>query len=116
MKNKIIVSYQKQFDNNGTCYTQTIKINKNFIRYINKLIEHEKENNFNNMALYNSMGIFSVCNLFWYLEALQENEVNYLTITQLHFIRYYILENNKKMYNILNKKIKLDRNTILIGF
>ena len=104
---KLIVSYQKRWGSDGTCYNQTIKLDKNFIKYINKQIKyyHNASDEIKNI-ICDSVG-FSKC-YDCYLDELNEKEsVNYLFLTQLSFIYYYLSINN---YDVSRIKI---RNTII---
>ena len=105
---KVVVSYQKHFDNNGTCYNQVIKLDKSFMKYINKLVRYYFESSYeiqNIIAESVGFSMYYDC----YLEELDTKEkYNYLTLTQLSFIYYYLFVNN---YDV--SRIKR-RNTLLI--
>lgn len=104
---KIIVSYQKRWGTDGTCYNQTIKLDKNFIKYINKLIKkyHESDDELKNI-ICDRVGFSKYYDC--YLDELNTKEsINYLFLTQLSFIYYYLSINN---YDV--SRIKR-RNTII---
>ena len=102
---KIKVDYKKHIANDGTIYDQTITLPKDFVKYINKnikyyhnLSEEVKECTAENIGFSKYYD--------YYLEELKA-DINFLTLTQLKFIYYYLNINN---YD--TKKIKV-RNTII---
>lgn len=109
---KISVSYQKEFGNDGTVYTQTIKISKNFLLFLAKKIKDEIKSDYKNHtsnAFKNSGYAYgdklkAVC----YLKELDTSkDKHFLTLTQLRFIYPYIA------FNFDASRVKTDRNTIL---
>lgn len=109
---KIKISYQKQYGNNGTVYTQKITIPKELAFYINSKIQNEKMCCFRNDNLYKKMGIYDFNKLDLYLDYIDFDKINYLSITQLRFIKYYLILNVEDTLKYV-RKVKSDRNTIL---
>lgn len=101
------VSYQKHWDNNGTCYNQTITIDKTmavkFNNYVEKIMKQDKEKTnkthiWNNEEMQREM----------YLKQLALG-VNYTYLTTLnYFVSFLLRETNESI-----KRIKR-RNTIII--
>ena len=85
---KIIVSYRKRWGIDGTCYRQTIKINKTVKKLFNYYLQNEKkqaENNYKKNHCYSSedMKIKS-------LEYLKDG-INYTNLIHLQlFINFYL--------------------------
>lgn len=79
------VNYQKKWGNDGTVYTQTIKIDKDMAEKFNKYVIKIKETLVGKFIYSNEdMKIMS------YLETL-ENKINYTHLTTLqHFIEFYL--------------------------
>lgn len=106
---KIKVNYRQNWGKDGTHYTQTITLDKSFIKYVNKNIKYY----FNatpevRETIANSVGFSTYYDC--YLEELDLKETyNFLTHTQLMFIYYYLEVNNYDTRRIL------DRNTIIKG-
>lgn len=104
---KIKVNYRQNWGKDGTHYDQTITLDKSFIKYINKNIRYYfeaapevKE------TIAKSVGFSTYYDC--YLEELNEKEAyNYLTLTQLRFIYYYLAVNNYDVKRVLY------RNTII---
>ena len=106
-KKKIIVSYQKRWGTDGTVYDQTIKLDKSFIKYINKQVRyyHNASNDVKSI-ICDSVGFSKYYDC--YLQELDASaKINYLFLTQLKFIYYYLSINN---YDV--SRIKA-RNTII---
>jgi hypothetical protein len=105
--NKIKVDYKKHWGKDGTCYSQTITLKKDFLKYINKQID----NYFNSSVevreiIADNSGISTYYDC--YLDKINvEEKYNYLTLTQLLFIEYYLDINN---YD--TRRVKY-RNTII---
>ena len=104
---KIIISYRKNWNNDGTFYNQKIKLNKDFIKYLNKNIRY-----YHNVSddvketICDSVGFSKYYDC--YLKELDtKNKYNYTSQVQLSFIYYYLNINN---YDV--SKIKR-RNTII---
>jgi hypothetical protein len=106
-KKHLIVSYQKAWGKDGTFYDQHIKINKDFIKYINKQIKHYHNADYENKNIIADTIGFSTYYDCYLNELDIRNKYNYLTLTQLSFIYYYLSVNN---YDI--NRIKR-RNTII---
>ena len=106
MKN-IKVDYKKHWGKDGTVYSQTITLEKDFLKYINKNIDYY----FNASSevketIADSIGFSTYYD--YYLEKLDlKEEYNYLTLTQLRFIAYYLYKNNYDLKRVLH------RNTII---
>jgi hypothetical protein len=104
---KLKVDYKKRWGTDGTVYDQTITLNKDFIKYINKNIKyyHNATDEVKEIITKNiGFSKYYDC----YLEELDTTKnINYLYITQLQFIYYYLSINN---YDV--KRVKL-RNTII---
>ena len=98
---KIKVSYQKEWCRDGTVYTQTITIKKDFFRTLNDSIKEEINNNYKNCKLYACGDRLRATT---YLQELDTNKnKHFLRLTQLNFIIPYLQ----------NSRVKKDRNTIL---
>lgn len=99
------VNYFKKWGNDGTCYTQTITINKDIMFKFNNYVKKEK-NKLNNKKIYSN----DEMRILYYLETL-ESGINYTTLTTLRqFIYFYSIYISKKDKNF--KRI-LYRNTII---
>ena len=101
------VGYRKNWGSDGTCYTQTITLTKDFAKYINKQIKyyHNASDETKNI-ICDSVGFSKYYD--YYLDEIDtKKSINYLFLTQLSFIYYYLSINN---YDI--SRIK-KRNTIL---
>lgn len=102
---KIKIDYKKHIAKDGTIYDQTITLSKDFVNYINKNIKYYKNASPEvKNCIAEDIG-FSIY-YDYYLEEIKE-EINFLKMTQLQFIYYYLSINN---YDI--KRIKT-RNTII---
>ena len=81
------INYQKKWGNDGTVYTQTIKINKDMANKFNKYITEIKKT---------LVGKFIYSNqdmkIMYYLETL-ENKINYTHLTTLEYFITFYLEN-----------------------
>ena len=102
---KIIVSYQKEWNNDGTCYTQTIKISKNFLLFLAKKIDDEIKSNYKNYCNYaHGDKLKAEC----YLQQLDTTKnKHFLKLTQLRFIYPYL------QFNFDTSRVKTNRNTII---
>lgn len=105
----IIINYQKHFGNDGTCYTQNIKIDnwlkEYYNNYLMKLKAQADENYFKNHCYTeNDLKI----KLIDYLE----KGVNYTNLIHLDVFLQVVNELNKKGYNFNFKRI-LWRNTTI---
>lgn len=79
------VNYQKKWGNDGTVYTQTIKIDKDMAEKFNKYVTKIKETLIGKF-IYSNEDI----KILSYLETL-ENKMNYTTLTTLnHFHNFYL--------------------------
>lgn len=105
---KVIVNYLQHWNEEGTHYTQTITLDKNFIKYINKLIKKYHESNEESKNIISNFVGFSTYYDFYLKEIDTSKNKYFLNITQLKYIYYYLSINN---YDI--KRIK-DRNTLLL--
>lgn len=106
---KIKVNYRQNWGKDGTHYTQTITLDKGFIKYINKNIRYYFDADYDvKETIAESVGFSTYYDC--YLEELDEKETyNYLTLTQLRFIYYYLAVNNYDVKRVLY------RNTIIKG-
>ena len=102
---KISVSYQKEFGNDGTVYTQTIKISKNFLLFLADKINKEIKSGYKNYCDYAFKDMLKAeC----YLQKLDTSKnKHFLTLTQLRFVYPYL------QFNFDASRVKTDRNTIL---
>lgn len=103
------INYQKHFGNDGTCYTQNIKIDnwlkEYYNNYLMKLKEQVKENYIkNHYYTENDLKIKSIDYL--------EKGINYTNLIHLDVFLQVINELNKKGYNFNFKRI-LWRNTTI---
>ena len=106
---KIKVNYIKRWGDNGTCYTQTIKIDndlKNLYNDYLKRLQNDIANDFKKTHVYSNMDIKILS-----LEPLQ-TIVNYTNLIHLGLFLELINELNLRGYNIDFKRIKY-RNTII---
>lgn len=104
---KIKVNYLSSWDESGTHYNQTITIKKDFIKYVNKLIRHYHNSNYENKSITADTIGFSTYYDCYLEEIDTKKDYNFLTLTQLKFIYYYLSINNYDVKRILA------RNTIL---
>lgn len=91
------VNYQKRYSENGTSYNQTITISKELARLFNKDLSiymalHKKD-------YYETL----------YLSLL-DKKVNYLKLSTLKRFKEYLDYN----FHDLTKRVKIDRNTIIV--
>lgn len=101
------VSYRKRWGKDGTCYTQAIKLNKSFVKYINKLIKYYwKSSEEVKETFRDNLNISSYYD--YYIEELKGDKIIPLTLTQLKIVFYYLSINGYDVGRILN------RNTLLI--
>ena len=98
----IIVSYQNDWDENGTHYNQRIRVPKELKEAINNEMRQAQETR-QHEALNNSHD-------YIYLNELTDND-NYTTLTTARLVKH-VLETN----GIDTKRVKLDRNTIISFF
>lgn len=107
MKKKVKVNYLSSWSEEGTHYDQTITLKKDFIKYINKLIKNYHNSDYENQCITAETIGFST----YYDCYLKEIDLNknyeFLTLTQLSFIYYYLNINNYDTKRILR------RNTLL---
>ena len=106
-KKKVKINYLSSWSESGTHYNQTITLNKDFIKYINKLIKNYHNSSYENKCITaETIGFSTYYDM--YLEEIDlTKDYYFLNITQLIFIYYYLRINN---YDI--KRIK-NRNTLL---
>ena len=103
----MIVNYRKQWGNDGTTYTQTIKIDKETAAKFNEYIKELKEAAAKKFLLHDSD-----MKILYYLEELKEGK-NYTTLTQKdYFITFYLKEIYEAPKKDRNFERILDRNTI----
>lgn len=104
---KIIVDYKRHFDKNGTCYNQTITLSKDFIKYINKLIRHY--HNASDEVKNITCETTDISRYYdFYLEELPQNEnIMYLTLTQLKFIYHHLAINNYDTKRIKHRNTRI---------
>lgn len=105
----MIIDYKKHFGNDGTCYTQNIKIDNWLKEYYNNYLMNLKiktdENYFKNRSYSEKdLKIKSIEYL--------ENGMNYTNLLNLDIFLQVIDELNKKGYNFNFKRI-LWRNTTI---
>lgn len=104
----LTINYKKQWGNDGTVYTQTIKTNKNIIKLFNKYVKELKEETCKKFMLNNSD-----MKILYNLEELTLNK-NYINLTTLDYFKTFYV---RKIY-IPPKRDKdieriLCRNTII---
>lgn len=100
------VSYQKEFGNNGTVFTQKIKVNRDVVDRFNKYVNQVK-NKINDKYKKEHSIDYQHLKILTYLDELYK-DYNYLSLTQLHFFMYFMSYYEHKDI----KRIK-DRNTII---
>ena len=106
MKN-IIINYCKQWGNDGTVYTQTIKINKKMAEKFNAYIQELKQEATKKFVFSNAD-----MKILYYLEELKEGK-NYTTLSQKdYFIAFYLKEIYEAPKKDRDFERILDRNTI----
>lgn len=81
------INYQKKWGNDGTVYTQTIKIDKDMAEKFNKYIMEIKETLVGKFIYSNEDMKIMSC-----LETL-ENKMNYTTLTTLNYFKTFYLKN-----------------------
>lgn len=104
---KVKVNYLSSWNNDGTHYNQTITLNKVFIKYINKLIKHYHNSDYENKCIIADRIGFSTYYDCYLTEIDTKKDYEFLTLTQLSFIYYYLSINNYDVKRILR------RNTLL---
>lgn len=105
----MIIDYKKHYGNDGTVYTQTIKIDKWLKEYYNNYLlklKTEVDNNFIKTRLYSDKDL--TIKSIEYLE----NGINCTNLIQLDIFLQVIDELNNNGYNFDFKRI-LWRNTII---
>lgn len=107
MKN-IKVNYRQHWSNDGTHYDQTIKLDKSFIKYINKQIDnYYNSNDENKEIICKTIGFSKYYDC--YLQKININEkICFLNLTQLRFIYYYLSINNYIIDRILYRNTMLE--------
>lgn len=104
------VSYRKNFDKNGTCYNQTITIDKvtgvKFNNYVETLWKQDKEKLNKTHVQDNEMAQRDM-----YLKRLTLG-VNYTYLTTLNYFLNFIMNEPKE--NVKWRRVKTNRNTIII--
>lgn len=102
------INYQKKWGNDGTCYTQTIKIDKDMAEKFNKYVVEIKDSVVKKF-IYNNADMKIMC----YLEPLLEG-VNYTHLTTLeHFHTFYLKNYIHGAKRDKNFERILHRNTII---
>lgn len=104
---RIIVDYKKHWGESGTCYSQTIQVNKKFIKYVNKEIKNYWKSDENIKSVYQKSVGFSSYYDCYLKEINIKEKIVFLNLTQLQFIYFYLSLNN---YDV--SRIKY-RNTLL---
>ena len=100
--NTIKVSYQKGYTDDSTFYNQYIKLDKRFLKAINKEMKKAKHStNIKQPYFFNHYDNI-------YCDELQKGKLNHATLTQQRLIKY-VLDN----LNVDTKRIKTDRNTVI---
>ena len=107
MKKHITISYQKEWGKDGTVYDQKIKINKDFIKYINKQIKHYHNANYENQCIIADTIGFSTYYDCYLKELDADAKTNYTTQVQLSFIYYYLSINNYDVSRIKRRNTKI---------
>ena len=110
MNKELKVSYQKHYGENGTIYTQNLRVFKPIYQAINECILKEIELGYPNYKHYTH----DINNAKWYLEPLKDN-ITYLNLTQIKWIKWF-LSTYMQVLNMDNNqidKIKTDRNTLI---
>ena len=104
---KITVDYKRHFDKNGTCYNQTITLTSDFIRYINKLIKYYQ--NADDEVQKTICETTCISRYYdFYLEELPQNDnIIYLTLTQLKFIYHHLAINNYDVQKIKYRNTRI---------
>ena len=105
----MIINYQKHFGNNGTCYTQHIKIDNWLKEYYNNYLMNLKQQADKN---YIKNRVYSESDLN--IKSIQylEKGINYTNLLNLDIFFQVIYELNEKGYNFNFKRI-LWRNTTI---
>lgn len=107
MKKKVKVNYLQSWNDEGTHFDQTIYVKKEFIKYINKLIRfYHSCDSENKNIIADTIG-FSTYYDCYLKEIDTKKDYEFLTLTQLSFIYYYLSINNYDIKRILG------RNTLL---
>lgn len=96
---KLKISYQKEWSNDGTVYDQKVKVSKSVLTQINEEIMKAKESKVHELFFNNHDYI--------YLNELKEDK-NFTTLTTAR-----IVKNELSKMNIDTKRFKTDRNTII---
>lgn len=104
---KVKVNYLSNWNTDGTHYNQTITLDKNFIKYINREIKnyHNSTSDIKNITA-DCIG-FSTYYDCYLQEIDTTKDYEFLTLTQLKFLYYYLAINNYDTKRILG------RNTLL---
>ena len=101
MKNeKIIVSYQQNWHENGASYNQTIKLNRKLAEKVNEKLVKAKTDQ-NHVALTSKTNAIFIHEIF--------EGVNFTKLTTMAIIKYEL-----EKLGIDTKRILADRNTILV--
>lgn len=109
MKN-LKVNYRKNWGNDGTVYTQTIKITKEIAKKFNEYIKELKEETAKNFILHDKD-----MEILYYLEELKDG-TNYIGLTTLDYFKTFYIKNiyvSKTPKRDLNFERILKRNTII---
>lgn len=91
---KLVVSYQKCWNTDGTVFDQKIKLDKSFLKYVNKLIRHYHNDTYENKCITADTIGFSTYYDCYLDEIDTDKKYNFLFLTQLSFIYYYLSVNN----------------------
>jgi len=106
-KKKVKVNYLQSWDVDGTHFNQTITLDLDFIKYVNKQIRYyHNATSENKEIIANTIG-FSTYYDCYVKEIDTTKEYYFMNLTQLSFIYYYLNINNYDTKRILR------RNTLL---
>ena len=104
------VNYRKNWGNDGTVYTQTIKTTKEIAKKFNEYIKELKEETAKNFILHDKD-----MKTLYYLEELKDG-ANYIGLTTLDYFKTFYIKNiyaSKAPKRDLNFERILKRNTII---
>ena len=102
MNKKLIISYQKEWDENGTAYRQTVKIPEELFDHINAKLKEASKNKKHNTIADNFKHV--------YIKTLHKGK-NYTNITTSGIVRYEL----KQLGADVNRYLP-ERNTIIEAY
>lgn len=102
MNKKLIISYQKEWDENGTVYTQTVKIPIELFNSINDKLKEAIKNKKHNTITDNFKHV--------YIKTLHKGK-NFTTITTSEIVRYELAQLGADISRYLT-----ERNTIIEAY